>query len=72
MPQIILNATNAQAARLQAARTIHNSQNDTSVNLVRFIYIVLGDAVETYLAAEVDAAAQIARDAIKADMQGGN
>ena len=71
MAQLTLDATNAQVARLQAARAVWNSQNGTSLSLVRFIYAMLGAAVETYLASEVDAAAQVVRDAIKADMIGG-
>ena len=75
MPQVLLEATDAQLVRLQAARVVYNAQNGTNLSLIRFLYAILGTAVETYLAAEVNAAALAARDtalnAIKSDMAGG-
>lgn len=74
MPQIPLNATNAQATRLGQARDRYNAANEKAYTTKQFIYAVLREAVDNYLAPDVQAAAQAAaqtvRDAIAADMEG--
>ena len=77
MPTITLNATNAQAARLDEARVSYNTANETSLTMKQFIYVVLKDAVRRQLSptdalvttALAQAAATNAQ--IESDMQGG-
>lgn len=69
--QITLNATATQSARIQQAVAVYNQQNQTSLTVKQWVYQMLREAVQTYLGADAEAAAQAVREAIETDMSGG-
>lgn len=72
MATITLNATAAQSARIAEAVAIYNTANGTSLTIKQWIYLKLEADVISQLSGQINAAAQAARTAIKADMAGGN
>ena len=72
MAQITLNATNAQSQRIQEAVAAYNAGTGESLTVKQWIYTVLRLAVESQLSGQIEAAAQVVRAAIDADMQGGS
>lgn len=73
MARMILDATDKQSEWLQKAVDVFNAANDNEPPLTvkRWIYRVLGEAVENQLAGQQAAAAQNIRNTIRNDMAGG-
>ena len=73
MPQIILEATNAQATRIDEARVSYNTEHRTSLTTKQWIYEMLRQAVKAQLrSTTIEATARASLAAIDTDMQGGN
>lgn len=71
MPTITLNATTAQATRIQQAVDAFNALSGESLTVKQWIYYSLRLAVESQLSGQIEAAAQTVRLAIDVDMSGG-
>lgn len=74
MASVTLNFSASQTARVQEAVAIYNDRHGltgpAALTPKQWLYVMIRGAVLGHLAGQADAAAQVVRNAIKADLTG--